>query len=157
MMESNIIKIPVIIKGNSPFAKISINGVEQTFLIDCGAGLSIYDKKYLSTLGICEDQLGVEMTNISGVGNNSFDGRIVMIFFWVHNVRFANQFTVSDLGETFRAFKDSLGEVAGILGGDFLCDYGAVIDYGKQELQIDIDKISSTMQKIMKQVVVSDK
>jgi hypothetical protein len=80
-----------------------------------------------------------------------------MIFFWVHNVRFANQFTVSDLGETFRAFKDSLGEVAGILGGDFLCDYGAVIDYGKQELQIDIDKISSTMQKIMKQVVVSDK
>ena len=81
MEQTNTFKIPIIIRGNSPFAKICINGNELTFLLDTGAGLSVYDKKYLQYLGLTEDQLGAAVTNISGVGENRFDGRLVMIFF----------------------------------------------------------------------------
>ena len=152
MEQTNTFKIPIIIRGNSPFAKICINGNELTFLVDSGAGLSVYDKNFISYLGLSEDQLGAAITNISGLGDNNFDGRLVMIFFSVADMRFANQFTVSELGETFRAFKGSLGDIAGIIGGDFLFNYGAIIDYGAQEMRIEKDRIKSVLREIMAHV-----
>jgi len=149
MKESNQIQIPIVIRGNSPFITININGNDMIFLVDSGAGLSVYDKKFISYLGLSEDQLGDAISNISGVGDNSFGGKLVMIFFRVGDTMFANQFTVSELGETFRAFKDSLGNVAGIIGGDFLANYGAIIDYGAEEMRIEKDIISSVMQDII--------
>ena len=142
-------RIPIIIRGNSPFMKININGSELTFLVDSGAGLSVYDKKIINYLGISEDQLGDAISNISGVGDNSLDGRLVMIFFNIADSRFANQFSVSELGGTFRVFKESLGDVGGIIGGDFLTNYGAVIDYGTKEIRIDKNQINSVMNDIL--------
>ena len=152
MKESNQIQIPMVIRGNSPFITININGNEMIFLVDSGAGLSVYDKKFISYLGLSEDQLGDAISNISGVGDNSFGGKLVMIFFKVGNTMFANQFTVSELGNTFRAFNESLGDVAGIIGGDFLFNYGANIDYGSQEMRIEKDIISSVMLDIIGKV-----
>ena len=152
MRKKDDIIIPIVIRGNSPFIKISINGTELTFLVDSGAGLSVYDKKFIELLCISEDQLGEAITDISGVGNNSFAGHMVMIFFGIGDKRFANQFTVTDLGETFRAFKESFGEVAGIMGGDFLFNYKAVIDYGECEMRIDNAQISSVMHAVMENV-----
>jgi hypothetical protein len=120
----------------------------MTFLIDSGAGLSVYDKKFINNLGLSDDQLGTVVTNISGVGENSFGGRLVMIFFNIDNMRFVNNFTVSELGDTFRAFKDSLSDVAGIIGGDFLFNYGAIIDYGAQEIRIEKERIDSVMNEV---------
>ena len=148
MEQTNTFKIPIIIRGNSPFAKICINGNELTFLLDTGAGLSVYDKKYLQYLGLTEDQLGAAVTNISGVGENRFGGRLVMIFFNIDDMRFVNKFIVSELGETFRTFKDSLGDIAGIIGGDFLFNYGAIIDYGAQEMRIEKERIDSVMNEV---------
>ena len=148
MQQTNTFKIPIIIRGNSPFAKICINGNELTFLLDTGAGLSVYDKKYLQYLGLTEDQLGAAVTNISGVGENRFGGRLVMIFFNIDDVRFVNKFIVSELGETFRTFKDSLGDIAGIIGGDFLFNYGAIIDYGAQEMRIEKERVDSVMNEV---------
>ena len=148
MEQTNTFKIPIIIRGNSPFAKICINGNELTFLLDTGAGLSVYDKKYLQYLGLTEDQLGAAVTNISGVGENRFGGRLVMIFFNIDDMRFVNKFIVSELGETFRTFKDSLGDIAGIIGGDFLFNYGAIIDYGAQEMRIEEERIDSVMKEV---------
>ena len=152
MEESSTFKIPIIIRGNSPFSKICINGHVLTFLVDCGAGLSVYDKKFINYLGLSTGQLGEAVTNISGLGENSFDGRLVMIFFSIADMLFANQFTVSELGDTFRAFKDSLGDVAGIIGGDFLFNYGVIIDYSAQEMRIEKDRIGSVMKEIMAHV-----
>ncbi len=149
MKESNQFQIPIVIRGNSPFVKININGNELMFLVDSGAGLSVYDMKYINYLGISEDQLGETVSNISGVGDNNFGGKLVMIFFNIAEIRFANQFTVSELGNTFRAFKESLGDVAGIIGGDFLFNYGAVIDYRTKEIRIEEDRITSVMQEII--------
>ena len=148
MEQTNTFKIPIIIRGNSPFAKICINGNELTFLLDTGAGLSVYDKKYLQYLGLTEDQLGAAVTNISGVGENRFGGRLVMIFFNIDDMRFVNKFIVSELGETFRAFKDSLGDIAGIIGGDFLFNYGVIIDYGAQEMRIEKERVDSVMNEV---------
>ena len=148
MERTNTFKIPIIIRGNSPFAKICINGNELTFLLDTGAGLSVYDKKYLQYLGLTEDQLGAAVTNISGVGENRFGGRLVMIFFNIDDMRFVNKFIVSELGETFRTFKDSLGDIAGIIGGDFLFNYGAIIDYGAQEMRIEKERVDSVMNEV---------
>lgn len=148
MEQTNTFKIPIIIRGNSPFAKICINGNELTFLLDTGAGLSVYDKKYLQYLGLTEDQLGAAVTNISGVGENRFDGRLVMFFFNIDDMRFVNKFIVSELGETFRTFKDSLGDIAGIIGGDFLFNYGAIIDYGAQEMRIEKERVDSVMNEV---------
>ena len=149
MIESELFRIPIVIRGNSPFAKININGHELSFLVDSGAGLSVYDQKFIHYLGITEEQLGETISNISGVGENSFNGRLVMIFFKIDDMRFANLFTVSEMGATFRAFKDSIGDVAGILGGDFLNDYGAIIDYGTQEIRLDREKAESIMRETM--------
>lgn len=149
MEESNTFSFPIVVCGNSPFAKICVNGHELTFLVDSGAGLSVYDKKFIDYLGITEDQLGNAITNISGVGDNSFGGKIVMMFFNIADMSFANQFTVSELGDTFRAFKNSLGDVAGIIGGDFLYNYGAIIDYGACEIRIEKTKISSIIHDIL--------
>lgn len=148
MKRSDVFSFPIVLRGNSPFVKININGHKLTFLVDSGAGLSVYDKKYISYLGITEDQLGDAVTDISGIGDNSFDGRMGVIFFQINEMRFANQFTISELGDTFRAFKDSLGDVAGILGGDFLYNYEAIIDYGTCEIRIDKTKITSIMDAI---------
>lgn len=149
MEQTNTFRIPIIIRGNSPFAKICINGHVMTFLIDSGAGLSVYDKKFINNLGLSEDQLGADVTNISGVGENSFGGRMVIIFFNIDNMRFVNKFTVSELGETFRAFKDSLGDIAGIIGGDFLFNYGAIMDYGAKEMRIEKERIFSVMNEVL--------
>ena len=152
MEESNQLQIPIVIRGNSPFVKININGNELLFLIDSGAGLSVYDKKFISYLGLSEDQLGAAISDISGVGENSFGGRLVMIFFKICDTMFANQFTISELGNTFRAFSESLGDVAGIIGGDFLFNYEAIIDYGAHEMRIEKDRINSVMHDIMEKV-----
>ena len=63
-------------------------------------------------------------------------------------MRFVNKFIVSELGETFRTFKDSLGDIAGIIGGDFLFNYGAIIDYGAQEMRIEKERVDSVMNEV---------
>lgn len=151
MNNSNTFSFPIVIRGNSPFAKIDVNGHELTFLVDCGAGLSVYDKKYIGYLGINENQLGEVVSDISGIGDNSFNGRMGMMFFTIADMKFANPFSITELGNTFRAFKESLGEVAGIIGGDFLYNYEAIIDYGAREIRIDKAKIISLMDAIWKQ------
>ena len=152
MKELSSMHIPIVVRGNSPFVRININGKDMLFLVDSGAGLSVFDRQFINYLGLSDDQLGDTISNISGVGENSFGGRLVMIFFEIADMKFANQFTVSDLGETFRAFKESLGEIAGLIGGDFLFNYGAIIDYGAEEMRIEKTRIFSVMNDIMSHI-----
>ena len=148
MEESTVFSTPIIIRGNSPFIKISFEGQELIFLVDSGAGLSVLDQKYIQL----PEEMSDESITLSGIGDNSVSGKNVMVFFGIGDRRFRTVFTVSDMGETFRAFKESLGGVAGILGGDFLSDYGVSLDYGKQELRMDSNKIEEVMRDTLKSI-----
>lgn len=122
--------------------KIGKTETEAFVIIDTGASKSVIDQALL-----CNDDFSVIQTDIveSSQLTDMISGEIISI----HKIQFGNY-----MFETFEALTMPLHHVnsiynrfvdkpiAGLLGGDFLSKYKAVISYSKMELSLTISKRS---------------
>ncbi|MGN5953061.1 retropepsin-like aspartic protease [Sphingobacterium lactis] len=120
---------------------------DKTFklVIDTGASKTVLDKTTLLESGIAEDTF--ENTDIlsTGLGTNSMESFMLTIpEIRLHDWQIKN-FTVAvlDLSSINFAYNQiGLEPVIGVLGGDILQQYGAIIDYKKQTLTLNQRKLS---------------
>ena len=134
----SMVSIPFKRISNIPFIKVVLENKEQYFVIDSGSAASLLDEKYLNnTINSSED---AETVSVSGI-DGTWEGKKAIVWFDIDGVSFRSLFLVSDLGDFFRIPEEKLGPVAGILGGNFLYHYKAVIDYGKECIFIDENNI----------------
>jgi len=125
--------------GYHPLVEIKVNGISYILVLDTGASKTAFDHNLLEQSGAAitaSERLstGLGVTNMSSstaVINDIQIGDLHMSDFEV---------AVLDLSTINIAYRQlNHPEVLGVLGGDILVKYNAVIDYGKQTLSFRKD------------------
>ena len=125
--------------GYHPLVEIKVNGTSYILVLDTGASKTAFDHNLLEQSGALimaserlSTGLGVtNMTSFTAVINDIQIGDLHISDFEV---------AVLDLSTINIAYRQlDHPEVLGVLGGDILVKYNAVIDYGKQTLTFQID------------------
>lgn len=144
-MENNIIEYPITLCGNSPFIEVKRNGESLWFMIDSGCQGCVLDLSYVN---IPLEELQEEY--LTGVGNCSTKGYSFLLSVKLGNEYFYCSSTATELGCTFDKFKDKLGKVVGILGGEFLYNYKMVLDYSTSSLRTTKENIDTQNSLVIK-------
>lgn len=125
--------------GYHPLVEIKVNSTSYILVLDTGASKTAFDHNLLERSGalIVESErlstgLGVtNMASFTAVINNLQIGDLHISDFEV---------AVLDLSTINVAYRQlNHPEVLGVLGGDILVKYNAVIDYGKKTLSLQIE------------------
>jgi len=125
--------------GYHPLVEIKANGTPHTLVLDTGASKTAFDHDILEQSGaaiVASERLstGLGVTNMSSstaVINDIQIGDLHIEHFEV---------AVLDLSAINVAYRQlNHPEVLGVLGGDILVKYNAIIDYGKQVLSFYIE------------------
>ena len=117
---------------------IEVNGKSASMILDTGASRSVFDETRISKF-IGEDNLENHDRLSSGLGTNNMTSKKVKLNkLQIGKIKIENyQATILDLKHVNQSYqKLALEPVDGILGGDILNDYKAVIDYGRKELKL---------------------
>ena len=116
--------------------KIKINGEDAILIVDTGASRTVFDEtRIVHFLG--HDNLEEQDRLSSGLGTTTMASKKVIVNQLLLNTIEINNYeaTVLDLQHVNQSYeKLELESIDGILGGDILFDFHAVIDYEKKEL-----------------------
>ena len=117
---------------------IKINGKKACMILDTGASRTVFDETRIAKF-IGDDSLEEHDRLSTGLGTNSMTSKKVIL----HQLQIGKlvikdyQATILDLQHVNQSYlKLDLDPVDGVLGGDILNDYQAVIDYEKKELKL---------------------
>ncbi|HEY5327002.1 MAG TPA: aspartyl protease family protein [Mucilaginibacter sp.] len=149
MMEDRII-VPLQIidlqeDGFHPLVNISVFGKPFTLVVDTGASKTAFDQTMLlqahqQAVVILSDQLS------TGLGTNTMASSTAIVNDMYIGSLLIDEFEVAVLNlSTINIAYRQLGhpEVLGVLGGDILMKYKAVINYGKKRLLLRNKKFPS--------------
>ena len=121
--------------------EVKINGTQANLILDTGASRSVFDeKRIVEFLG--HDELEEQDRLSSGLGTNTMTSKKVKIAkLEIGDIIISNyDATILDLSHVNASYeKLELKPVDGILGGDILKEYDAVIDYPKSELTLNVN------------------
>ena len=124
--------------GFQPLVEISVFGKSFIVVLDTGASKTAFDQTML--LQAYENAVVTMSDRLStGLGTNSMASSTAIIHDLYIGDLLINEFEVAVLDlSTINIAYLQLGhpEVLGVLGGDILMKYKAVIDYGKQVLKL---------------------
>ena len=115
---------------------IRINGKEASMILDTGASKSVFDETRITEYVNDEDVEEHDRLS-SGLGTNTMTSKKVLInSLQLGEIEINNyDATILDLNHVNLSYeKLELDPVVGVLGGDILNGYHAVIDYAKKEL-----------------------
>jgi Aspartyl protease len=122
--------------GYHPLVNVSVFGKPFTLVLDTGASKTAFDQEILSAEGInvmASDSLS------TGLGTNSMTSyTTVLSDLYIGELKISEfEVAVLDLSTINIAYRQlNHPEVLGVLGGDVLMKYKAVIDYGKKALKL---------------------
>ena len=126
--------------GFHPLLKIKVFGKSFTVVLDTGASKTAFDKTLLQQVNK-KGQITESGILSTGLGTNSMPSFTATI----HDMRIGRlkipEFEVAVLDlSTINIAYQQMGhpQVLGVLGGDILMQYKAVIDYGKQLLKFAV-------------------
>ena len=115
---------------------VKVNGKKAVMILDTGASRSVFDETRIARF---IGEINIEDHNrlSSGLGTNTMTSKKVVL----KKIQLGElilkeyQATILDLQHVNESYlKLELDPVDGVLGGDILNDYKAVIDYAKKEL-----------------------
>jgi predicted aspartyl protease len=125
-------------EGYHPLVHITVFGKPFILVLDTGASKTAFDQSMVKAEGrefILSDRLS------TGLGTNSMSSSTAIIHDLYIGSLLIEEFEVAvlDLGAINIAYSQ-LGhpEVLGVLGGELLMKYKAVIDYGKKQLVLKV-------------------
>ncbi len=120
-------------------------GKKFKMVIDTGASKTVLDKTTLLQAGISEDNLEITDVLSTGLGTNTMES----FFLTIPDLKLADwhgkriHVAVLDLSSINYAYQQiGLEPVIGVLGGDILQKYGAIIDYKRQIIQLNQRKFT---------------
>jgi len=122
--------------GYHPLVSISVYGKPFTLVLDTGASKTTFDHKTLSAEGI---NLTASDSLSTGLGTNSMTSfTTILSDLYIGDLQVSEfEIAVLDLSTINIAYRQlNHPEVLGVLGGDILMKYKAVIDYGKKILKL---------------------
>lgn len=134
--------IPIEDEGFHIVTEVLVNGEKARLLIDTGASRTVFDLQRITNFpGIASDVFKKMEKSSSGLGTNTMESFTFLI----------DDFRLNEIGLTeFEAVLvdmihvnqsyEILGmpPIDGVLGGDILVEYDAVIDYGSQDLKLTL-------------------
>ncbi|HVW97732.1 MAG TPA: aspartyl protease family protein [Mucilaginibacter sp.] len=124
--------------GFHPLLKVKVFGKKFTIVLDTGASKTAFDRTTLLE-AYADAVLNVSERLSTGLGTNSMESSTATISDLHIGRMLADEFEVAvlDLSTINIAYRQ-LGhpEVLGVLGGDILMKYKAIIDYGKSRLYL---------------------
>ncbi len=115
---------------------IEINGKKALMIIDTGASKSVFDENRIHQF-VGHDQFEKQDKLSTGLGTNSMESKTVNIDSLIlKEIEIKNyEATLLNLHHVNLSYeKLNLAPIDGIIGGDILTDFNAVIDYQKKEL-----------------------
>jgi hypothetical protein len=124
--------------GYHPLVNVSVFGKPFTLVLDTGASKTAFDQEILSSEGIhvtTSDSLS------TGLGTNSMTSYTTILSdLYIGELKISEfEVAVLDLSTINIAYRQlNHPEVLGVLGGDVLMKYKAVIDYGKRTLKLKL-------------------
>lgn len=120
----------------------TINGKDCCLLIDTGASRTVFDRSWMEALNPAAGVAENEKLSV-GLGTNSMPSIVTVIeSISFDRLEVKNYEAVAlDLSHVLESYsKLGLPKVDGILGGDLLYQYRAVVDYGKSILTLNPHK-----------------
>lgn len=126
-------------QGSHILVEVTLFDTVHHMVLDTGASKTVFDKNQLER--IHADQFDLESTDTlsTGLGTNTMQSFLIQIpLFKIHNWTIKNyKAAVLDLSSINYAYEQmNLQPVIGVIGGDILAPYGAVIDYKKKTLKL---------------------
>lgn len=115
---------------------VKINGKDANLILDTGASRSVFDEARMTAF-VHEEHVEEQDRLSSGLGTNTMTSKKALIDkLQLGKMKIADyDATILDLMHVNQSYeKLGLEPIDGILGGDILNDYHAVIDYKKNEL-----------------------
>lgn len=126
-------------QGTHILVEVTLFNTVHLMVLDTGASKTVFDKNQLETIHSDQFQLESTDTLSSGLGTNTMQSFLIHIphlsmqDWTIKNYKAA----VLDLSSINYAYEQmNLQPVIGVLGGDILARYGAVIDYKKKTLKL---------------------
>jgi predicted aspartyl protease len=117
---------------------IEVNRIEVCMILDTGASRTVFDEnKAANFIGNSFIKNNDRLS--SGIGTTTMTSKKVMIDeLRLGKIKIENyDATILDLSHVNQSYqKLGLTPVDGVLGGDILKDYNAIIDYGNKELRL---------------------
>jgi hypothetical protein len=140
-------------EGFHLMVRVLVNGKAASLIIDTGASKTVFDnsriEKYVKDKNFdTHDKLS------SGLGTNSMTSQITTIKkLKIGDIEIADYRTVLlDLSHVNNSYDQvGLKPVEGVLGGDILVQYKAVIDYEKKMLRLNYSKKKTKAKSLKKQ------
>lgn len=127
-------------EGYHIFVPAMINGKPARLLIDTGASRTVFDSDRIKAFTGGDDSLIRKSDKLStGLGTRTMESALVLLHEFRLGGLFLEDYQAVALEMSHVNFSYQhlgLGEVDGVLGGDILHQYKAVIDYGRQELRL---------------------
>lgn len=117
---------------------IEVNGKEACMILDTGASRTVFDENGITNF-IGNNFMEKNDRLSSGLGTTSMESKKVVINeLKLGKIKLENyNAIILDLTHVNQSYqKLGLAKVNGILGGDILKDYKAIIDYGTKELKL---------------------
>lgn len=128
--------------GYHVITKGKINGKEARLLIDTGASRTVFDiEKIVTFPGISPDDFMLMEKRSSGLGTNSMESfTIILKKLSLGKLKLKDYESVlismTHVNQSYEML--NLPPIDGVIGGDLLSAYNAVIDYGKKEMGLEV-------------------
>ena len=136
-------RIPIEEEGFHILVRGKINEYDCTFLIDTGASQSVFNKSLIER--ILDEKLFKPTPTeklSTGIGTNTLKSEFIFLEslqlgeFYVHHLK-AILIDLQHVTQAYEALE--LPIISGIIGGDILCKYQAIINYQSQILTLTTD------------------
>ena len=125
--------------GYHPLVEIKVNGTPYILVLDTGASKTAFDHDILQQSGAGSTIMASERLS-TGLGITNMNSSTAIISdIKIGDLQISNfEVAVLDLSTINIAYRQlNQPEVLGVLGGDILVKYNAVIDYGNKELRFN--------------------
>lgn len=129
--------------GHHIIINVDILNKKFRMVIDTGASKTVLDKQTLVDNGLTEDDFITSNILSTGLGTNDMKSQMLDLKNFTIDTWTAKhlQVAVLDLSSINYAYSQmDFDPVIGVLGGDILVAYGAIIDYKKKTLKLNSTK-----------------
>lgn len=137
--------------GSHLLVRGEVNGHEANFIIDTGASRTVVDKNHLEELGFHADIIPNKALS-AGLGTKSMESSTIVL----KNISLGKftlkklEIAVLDLSHVNEAYAQlNLPVIHGVLGGDILMKYHAVINYPLNKITLIKSARKSSIRKIL--------
>ncbi len=141
MIKIPFVTIPIENDGFHIIIEVELLHRKFNMVIDTGASKTVLDKQTILNSGLTKDELQSSNILSTGLGTNEMQSHLLHLdYLRINNWEIKKiDIAVLDLSTINIAYTQmNLSPIVGVLGGDILVKYGAIINYKTNILQLNV-------------------